>query len=854
MTSLELRTLGALAVMWTAGACARPAEVLSTCVTGRIAVPVELDEPQLKMIRHPLADAIWLYAPHAERLVWFGADRTVEVSLDGCRLQQLLPTAREDAAWAVCLSPESIESVWLVTPAGGRPAMTPSAQSVELGDPSGDGRVITLSRDGEQWLCAHDASTISSPDVACLPVSMPGASAEDVVFPVGTRRREGTRAAARRSVVRDDTAWVQWQTRSGGVLGLLRVTLAPNSSDWQIAQVALRLDTLEMVAANTSAAFVRVADGLVRVLPHAGASPTIDRFPMSGHVDFMDVDRSGLWSIVDSEVFRLSNDGRGPARAALVAPCDGPTGHAWLSAPDTLVVACRRSLHRARAGADRVELDELWTGDTSAWRATAATTGPPCLFFDGTSQACTVPLGVGLDVAAFAGADRIEPTPASRPSLRIGTAGAAWAVYDLIRDDASWAIESPSHIYRIGLLASGTAVALTPERDRAFVIRPASPDDNARTRIEVVGGLARLTTDVERVGWSARVTAGHGGAEAGGDEVCPTDIVSETLVIDLARCAAGAAIEDVDIVATIESPVGTRETHTTRLRLPRVLLAGANQGAIAGALAAALSFIMLGVWLLRRGTLVMDTQGLDAPFLERYFKEGGVFHEPAGWRATLTLREAAVCRVEIDGHAEGTGFLVAPDLVITNWHVVEDQIKGGKPWSGVSLRFDELGQMPELVARLGPNALAASSPVHDLDGRLGKAAFAAPTDSELDYAVLQLSAAVRDRPPIPVPAAAGRPEEKSPLLILQHPLGVPLRLAMNTSSVIAVNARGTRMRHRTSTSPGSSGSPCFDADLRLVALHQGANPRLVARYNQGIPISAIERALPGTVRERLVRD
>jgi V8-like Glu-specific endopeptidase len=58
--------------------------------------------------------------------------------------------------------------------------------------------------------------------------------------------------------------------------------------------------------------------------------------------------------------------------------------------------------------------------------------------------------------------------------------------------------------------------------------------------------------------------------------------------------------------------------------------------------------------------------------------------------------------------------------------------------------------------------------------------------------------------------------------------------------MIGLNISETRVRYRTNTQPGSSGSPCFDQDWNLVALHQGNPPHhLRPLSNQGIPLSAI---------------
>jgi V8-like Glu-specific endopeptidase len=49
--------------------------------------------------------------------------------------------------------------------------------------------------------------------------------------------------------------------------------------------------------------------------------------------------------------------------------------------------------------------------------------------------------------------------------------------------------------------------------------------------------------------------------------------------------------------------------------------------------------------------------------------------------------------------------------------------------------------------------------------------------------------------------------------------------------------------YRTNTLGGSSGSPCFNADLELIALHHGSDPDFhpahTPEYNEGIPFDTI---------------
>lgn len=90
----------------------------------------------------------------------------------------------------------------------------------------------------------------------------------------------------------------------------------------------------------------------------------------------------------------------------------------------------------------------------------------------------------------------------------------------------------------------------------------------------------------------------------------------------------------------------------------------------------------------------------------------------------------------------------------------------------------------------------------------------------------------------------------SPLIIMQHPKGEPLKLALDTDAIISVNANSTRVTYKTNTEPGSSGSPCFNLNWDLVALHHSGDASFKPEYNEGIPLSAILALL----KQRGLRD
>ena len=259
--------------------------------------------------------------------------------------------------------------------------------------------------------------------------------------------------------------------------------------------------------------------------------------------------------------------------------------------------------------------------------------------------------------------------------------------------------------------------------------------------------------------------------------------------------------------------------------------------------------------------------------LEQTIRETNSFLDIDKWREALGRAEPCVCRVEVKvqrGTTYGTGFLVAPSLVMTNYHVAEAVIMGeqGKTTASgssaasgdVVLRFDYKRSAegdvvnPGVEYGLADEWLETSSPLSDADLKGGDAVL--PAEDELDFVVLRLSKPAGDEPIggrgepgavgrgwIELPSAAHDFVPKSPVFILQHPEATPLKLALDTEAVISVNANGTRVRYRTNTEPGSSGSPCFDQNWSLVALHHSGDPNFDGikqpEYNRGIPIAAI---------------
>ncbi|MFF8378468.1 trypsin-like peptidase domain-containing protein [Streptomyces sp. NPDC015661] len=161
----------------------------------------------------------------------------------------------------------------------------------------------------------------------------------------------------------------------------------------------------------------------------------------------------------------------------------------------------------------------------------------------------------------------------------------------------------------------------------------------------------------------------------------------------------------------------------------------------------------------------------------------------------------------------GTGWMIAPGLLITNHHVVMARSweSGVRPYvSDEDLRLQAL--MSRSRFDFVENAAAApEATAGELEA----------WDEVLDYAIVRLSAGQEERPTLRV---ATRPllvreRQRVPVNIIQHPGGLPKRVALRNNLVYRADEHD--ILYFTDTRGGSSGSPvCLD-DWTVVGLHRG---------------------------------
>jgi Trypsin-like peptidase domain/Effector-associated domain 1 len=208
--------------------------------------------------------------------------------------------------------------------------------------------------------------------------------------------------------------------------------------------------------------------------------------------------------------------------------------------------------------------------------------------------------------------------------------------------------------------------------------------------------------------------------------------------------------------------------------------------------------------------------------------------------AGVDVLKQALCRVCIP-EVNGTGFLIGRRTVLTNYHVVEPALLAKREGQQVICEFDYFEQTSTPVrhqALAGAVWCKHKSPYSPSD----VTGSGEPHEDELDFAVIHLAEPVAEtRRVLDIPFSPPLVTLHDYIFIGQHPNGEEAQIA--AGQVTENPANGLRYRYDVTTESGSSGSPVLDFGLRLVALHHAADPAVNPRYNQGVPIYRIKRAL-----------
>src|SRR5262245_1134717 len=176
----------------------------------------------------------------------------------------------------------------------------------------------------------------------------------------------------------------------------------------------------------------------------------------------------------------------------------------------------------------------------------------------------------------------------------------------------------------------------------------------------------------------------------------------------------------------------------------------------------------------------------------------------------------AVCRIVIRRNGSllgyGTGFLIAPNVLITNQHVFEDvsyvresiaQFRYERDVRGIELQPADFG------LRVAPAPIISK---------------------ELDFAIVQVEPrsvrgeALEQFGWLRLDPQPGKAFIGEYLTIIQHPKGERKQICVRENKLLKYSDDGPFLWYQTDTVSGSSGSPAFNNSWQVVALHHSSVP------------------------------
>ncbi len=227
----------------------------------------------------------------------------------------------------------------------------------------------------------------------------------------------------------------------------------------------------------------------------------------------------------------------------------------------------------------------------------------------------------------------------------------------------------------------------------------------------------------------------------------------------------------------------------------------------------------------------------------------------------------------IGGQGSGTGWMIAYDLLITCYHVVEARLKGQE--NPASLQEVEQQAKASLIwfgYDVGEyTQYQCTDVVH--------------TNKTLDYAVLRIAHTSADNVPLTdwgtLKIVRLQPNlvQGTRLNVIQHPGGRVKEFALRSNFYIGSDAASDRLHYLSDTEKGSSGSPVLDDNWQVIGLHRAwdyynryydgqpihfsslglqyaehgkFSGKTVASINEGVLIHSILDDLPETVRKEIL--
>lgn len=202
---------------------------------------------------------------------------------------------------------------------------------------------------------------------------------------------------------------------------------------------------------------------------------------------------------------------------------------------------------------------------------------------------------------------------------------------------------------------------------------------------------------------------------------------------------------------------------------------------------------------------------------------------PIAYLDLARMASKAVARV-VDGNRRslGTGTVVSPRLFLSNHHVIPTTTAA----VDLVLQFDyelAVDGTPLIPTEfmLEPETFFWTSPQEELDATLvavGRRASGTRVLSEFGVC--------------PLSGADDKHAQGDWVTIVQHPAGDYKQVALRENRVIGRGKNGVTLHYGADTLPGSSGSPVFNDQFILIALHHAGGLLNESTFEDGSPIPA----------------
>jgi hypothetical protein len=202
---------------------------------------------------------------------------------------------------------------------------------------------------------------------------------------------------------------------------------------------------------------------------------------------------------------------------------------------------------------------------------------------------------------------------------------------------------------------------------------------------------------------------------------------------------------------------------------------------------------------------------------------GGESYKTLEWYRTGLVRAANVARIGSLFYTFGTGFLVELDgeqLLVTNHHVIPNKIAFDRAYVSFEARAGDT-QRYRIKEQLWTSGI-----------------------DDLDATIVRLDKPVEGVEAYPFCAAVPPLEPPARVYVIGHPKGGTMSFSIADNILLA--HKEPKLQYRAPTDPGSSGSPVFDDEWSLLALHHAGGldmPRLdgegVWPANEGLDINKV---------------